>query len=150
LAKAMARNEQKEIIDKFIIKIAHINCKKDTYHVLRDTVTHDLNCDLKLLTKGKKKMCLYKKIDEETYTIQIKDSNYTHDCPPSFVCPYSNKQLTDTFVFIHACKINLCMTGDLAYYVCALGKINMSGIWCTWCKLSSDQWSEMNHVRGKL
>jgi hypothetical protein len=42
------------------------------------------------------------------------------------------------------------MTVDLAYYACALGEINMSGIWCTWCKLSSDEWSEINHVRGEL
>jgi hypothetical protein len=110
LAKVIARNEEKEIIDKFIIKIAHIDYKKDTYHVLRDTVTPDLNHDLKLLTKGKKVMCLYKKIDEETYTIQIKDGNYTHDCSPSFICSISNEQLSDTFVFIRACTINLSTT----------------------------------------
>ena len=42
------------------------------------------------------------------------------------------------------------MTGDLAYYATALGKINMSGSWCTWCNLNAKEWSQIDHNKGVL
>jgi hypothetical protein len=59
--KVIARDEENTIIGKFVIKLAHIDCKKDTYHVLRDTTIPSLNHDLKALTGGKKVICLYKR-----------------------------------------------------------------------------------------
>ena len=60
LGKIIARNKDKKIIDQFVTKLAHIDCKKDTYHILRDTITPSLNQDLKLLTQAGQVICLYK------------------------------------------------------------------------------------------
>jgi hypothetical protein len=87
LAKVIARDEDKRIIDKFVIKLAHIDCKKDTYHVLRDTITPSLNRDLKELTGGRKVVCLYRRrVNNSEHTIQIKGGGYDDAEPPSFVC----------------------------------------------------------------
>ena len=44
--------------------------------------------------------------------------------------------------------IRLFVTGDLAFYAAALGKVNMSGFWCTWCKLCFAEWEKINHEAG--
>jgi hypothetical protein len=60
LAKVIARDENEKIIDKFVMKLTHIDCKKDTYQVLRDTITPSLNRDLKELTGGGGKLFAYR------------------------------------------------------------------------------------------
>ena len=40
------------------------------------------------------------------------------------------------------------MTGDLAFYAACLGKLNASGIWCSWCNLSFKEWEKKGHERG--
>jgi hypothetical protein len=152
LAKVIARDENKKIIDKFVIKVAHIDCKKDTNHILRDMITPSLNCNLKELTGRRKVVCLYKwRIRDSEYTVRIKDGvGYDNRDCPVFVCPVTNEEMGNEFEYVRRCEINLFVTGDLAFYACALGKVNMSGIWCTWCKLSSDKWSDIDHEKGEL
>ena len=41
------------------------------------------------------------------------------------------------------------MCGDMAYFAAVLGKVNMSGKWCTWCKLAPSAWKMCNHVIGE-
>jgi hypothetical protein len=151
LAKVIARDENKKIIDKFVMKLAHIDCKKDTYQVLRDTITPSLNRDLKELTGGRKVVCLYKRRSRDSeYAVQIKDGGYDDGDRPVFVCPVSNEEMGEEFEYVRKCDIRLFMTGDMAFYACALGKVNMSGIWCTWCKLSSEEWGDVGHEKGEM
>jgi hypothetical protein len=56
----------------------------------------------------------------------------------------------EEFEYVRKCEINLFITGNMAFYACALGKVNMSGIWYTWCKLSSEEWSDVGHEKGEL
>ena len=71
-------------IDSYCIKIGHIDCDKDTYDVLKNSITGPLNEDIKLITAkqqiqilndkptNKKKVVLgtVEEIDQELYTIQ--------------------------------------------------------------------------------
>ena len=41
------------------------------------------------------------------------------------------------------------MCGDLAFFAAVLGKVNMSGKWCTWCKLSPSEWRHAGHNCGE-
>jgi hypothetical protein len=94
----------KKIIDKFVMKLAHIDCKKDTYQVLRDTITPGLNRDLKELTGGRKVVCLYKRRSRDSeYAVQIKDSGYDDGDRPVFVCPVSNEEMGEEFEYVRKC-----------------------------------------------
>ena len=67
---------------------------------------------------------------------------------PKFICPQTSLPLGN-FKFIKACKLQILITGDLAWYAAALGKVNMSGNWCTRCKLNVNEWKGDNHRKGK-
>jgi hypothetical protein len=52
--KIICRRDDMPIIDQWQIKIGHIDCKKDTYEVLKRTIVPKLNEDLVLLGEGQK------------------------------------------------------------------------------------------------
>ena len=82
--KIILRDETGKNIDSYCIKIGHIDCDKDTYDVLKNSITGPLNEDIKLITAkqqiqilndkptNKKKVVLgtVEEIDQELYTIQ--------------------------------------------------------------------------------
>ena len=131
-------------LDTWVTKLAHIDCQKDTYEILRDTITPLLNTDINKLIDGKNVMCLFKTKNNE-YSVQLKSSNFEE--VPTFVCLVT-KQICSKFHFVRSCSIRLRVTGDLAFYASLLGKVNMSGNWCIWCKLSHNEWSSPNHKDG--
>jgi len=45
--KIICRDELQNIVDEWVVKIAHIDCQKDTYQVLRETIMPKLNEYLK-------------------------------------------------------------------------------------------------------
>jgi len=138
LFKVIVRKADNTKIDEFVVKIGHIDCKKDTYEVLKQTITPSLNTDIKALLSGEKKLLIFKKAMETgefLHTVQINNYNDTDAAAPRFICPLSDSTM-DTFDFVKACDIRLVVTGDLAFYAACLGKLNASGIWCSWCNLS--------------
>ena len=46
LIKEITRREDMSITDHWVLKVAYINCKKDTYQVLRQTIIFFLSTDL--------------------------------------------------------------------------------------------------------
>ena len=40
-------------------------------------------------------------------------------------------------------------TGDSAFYAAILGKVNASGLWCTWCKSNHNVWKHKDHEKGR-
>jgi hypothetical protein len=135
--KIICRRDGMSIIDQWQIKIRHIDLKKDTYEVLKKTVVPKLNEDLVLLGEGQKQLLLFTKEDNENgrryCTSQM--GNYEGDKNlPCFICPNTNQSLPQ-FIFEKGCIIKIVMMVDLTFYAAALGKINMSGNWYTWCKL---------------
>jgi len=82
--KIILRNASGKNIDSFCVKIGHIDCDKDTYHVLKNSVTKPLNDDIKEITRRrsvqfitnlttKEKSIVFDtidEIDEEKFSIQ--------------------------------------------------------------------------------
>jgi hypothetical protein len=46
--------------------------------------------------------------------------------------------------------IRVVMSGDLAFFATALGKVNSSASWCIWCDLPRKLWEEGNHASGSM
>ena len=152
LIKVILRKEDKKKIDEFVLKVGHIDCKKDTYEVIKNTISPTLNDDMKALLSGEKKLLIFRKeVEGEEgkyiYTSQI-NSHTTHTTP-KFVCPLTNTEL-ESFEFTKACNIRLVITGDLAFYAACLGKVNGSGHWCSWCQLSFKEWETKGHDFGDV
>ena len=135
----------------------HIDCKKDTYHVLKNTITPKLNEDLKLLMENDTKVLIFKNMvcpnGDDTSPMYIsqkgKYNNNMPDIRPTFLCPCSNEKVDDSLLeFVKACDIRVVFTGDLAWYTAALGKVNMSGNWCTQCKLNKKEWTNHRQEKG--
>jgi hypothetical protein len=45
--------------------------------------------------------------------------------------------------------INLFMAGNILVYNMGIGKVGMSGWWCSYCKLFKNDWQQLRHVRGE-
>ena len=130
------------------MKVAHIDCEKDTYQVLRQTITPFLNTELTKLIDGTEKVYIFFKGDSDGvkwFTSQLGKN----ESIPKFVSPSTNLTCPE-FVYHKTCEVRVLLTGDLAFYATVLGKVNMSGRWCTWCKLSPAQWGVENHDKGEL
>ena len=149
LVKIILRKEDSTKIDEFVIKIGHIDCKKDLYEVLKNTVCPAINNDLKGLLSGEYKCLIFRKamggVGEYLHTLQFQ--KHDANTPPKFVCPLTHESI-DSFEFIRMCDIRVVITGDLAFYAACLGKVNGSGVWCTWCNLSFKEWEVQGHAMG--
>jgi hypothetical protein len=149
VVKVVVRKGSMKAIDSWPVKIGHIDCKKDSYHVLQSTIAPHLNNDLKTIKESK--LLLFKKVcgDGSTYyTCQIGKYDPTDPNAPRFVFDHGNDD-DATIQFVRACSIRILFTGDLAWYAAALGKVNMSGNWCCWCKLSANEWKDV-HEAGEV
>ena len=90
--------------------VAHINCRKDTYDILKNTIAKKINELLnKLHNRGK--LSIAELVDN--------DSN------DSYSVTLYNKKDKNSYKSIVG--IRFFVTGDLAFYAAALEKINMSG-----------------------
>jgi hypothetical protein len=149
VVKVVVRKVSMEAIDSWPVKIGHIDCKKDSYDVLQSTIAPHLNNDLKTIKESK--LLLFKKVcgDGSTYyTCQIGKYDPTDPNAPRFVFDDGSHH-DATIQFVRACSIRVVFTGDLAWYAAALGKVNMSGNWCCWCKLAASEWQDDRHEPGE-
>ena len=73
----ICRSKDVEIIDQWTIKVAHIDCTKYTYEVLRSTLALYLNNAINELQQdGRQRVCVYEKNEKglngnKMYTCQI-------------------------------------------------------------------------------
>jgi hypothetical protein len=130
LIKIIVRGGGGKKMTSMVVKVGHIDCKKDTYDVIKRSIAGPLNDSFaKVIDSGR--LQIYRK--EEDGTIGC---NLHHD----------ETVLTD--LISSSVPIRAFVTGDLAYLAAILGKVNMSGVWCTWCDLSPVQWGELGHDMG--
>ena len=118
-------------LKSYVIKNAHINCDKDTYDVLIDSIVKPLNEEMKSLMK---KIYVY-----TLWGMKIKSlsSNIR-----------KKKILTNQFIKkIIQIKVHLLISRDLAFFATVIGKVNMSGCWCN---LSAKYWSDKYHIKGMI
>jgi hypothetical protein len=127
--KIIVRGVEKKVTS-MVMKVGHIDCKKDTYEVIKRSIALPLNDSLaKVIESGR--LQIFRKGDG-TIGCNI------HDDIPIPTDPISSV------------PIRVFVTGDLAYLAAILGKVSMSGGWCTWCRLSPAQWGEIGHEKGDV
>lgn len=153
LIKIIVRKQAMDVIDEWTVKIAHIDCKKDTYKVLQQTIMPAINYDLREMKEKGIKLLVFKREEEDDrntrYTYQLGKYDDNNDDLPSFVCPKTNI-VVQGLKYVKSCTLRVVVTGDLAWYAAALGKVNMSSNWCTWCKLSANEWKDEGHEKGEF
>ena len=117
---------------QFVMKVGHINCDKDTRLILENTIGLHINNGLKRLVS--KHVFIARAAQDGEYTITLGDENSaTHGNGLDFF----------------SSPLSVKITGDLAFLNTALGKENMSGHWCPWCKLAPAEWSVEGHAPGE-
>ena len=150
LIKVILRRSSMEVIEEWPVKIAHIDCKKETYQILQQTIMPFINCDLRKLKDNNIELLLFEKCENDKiyYTCQLGKYDDNSSIPPKFICPETGI-VRDDLIFRKCCKLRLIVTGDLAWYAAVLGKVNMSAHWCTWCNQNGTDWSNIDHSKGE-
>ena len=114
VVKIIFRDVHQTNVASIVLKVGHIDCKKDMYCILRDTITPKINKSLeKLKTSGAIVTTQTSINGKNIMAAKLKQTNYVND---------TNDVVLNLRVFI---------TDDLAFYAAVLGKVNMSGTWCT-------------------
>ena len=131
--KIILRDETGKNIDSYCIKIGHIDCDKDTYDVLKNSITGPLNEDIKLITAKQQ--------------IQILNDKSTNK--KKIVLGTVEENDLEMYTIQKSLNIRILMCGDLAFFSAILGKVNMAGKWCIWCQLGPKEWRESNHNPGE-
>ena len=149
--KIIARSIDDDIVDHWVIKVAHIDCVKDAYQVLKETIMVDLNNSLKKLLMDGMKVCLFKTmmIEDTGQILQRGDVKYVFQLSDtiSFIYPSTNF-INNNYTSVQSTPLCFVITSDLAFYASCLGITNMSSTWCSWCDNSRNEWVEVDHVKG--
>ena len=118
----------------YVIKNVHIDCEKDTYDVLNDSIVKPLNEEMKLLMN--KDMCVYFMWNEYK----------------NLIIKYSKEEDTNKSIYKNIIKIKarLSISGDLVFFATVVGKVSMSGCWCHWCNLSAKGWADKYHTKRMM
>ena len=115
------------------MKVGHIDSKKDTYGVFKNTIANNMNAFSKKLSLSGE-LAIKETINDErnnSFYIALYDANN---------------------VIEGASKATICLfvKGDLAFYTAVLGKVNMSGMWCTWYNLCNLEWERKGHNKSNI
>lgn len=150
----------------FLLRHAHIDCKKDNAEILRNTVLPKLREDFsKLLSssmvalqyKSKFDLFLISKHSEKISVVSKQNKSYL-----SYKIVDDNQKLTTMMeeetslpsgakICLNIQELMIYMTGDLAFYSDILGKPNSSPHWCHLCDLSHKEWNDVSNVtKGNL
>lgn len=101
---------------------AYVQCQKDAYEVMKDTVAGPINDSLWNI-KNKRRVTIYR---NTAGNVQM--------------C-FGNIHTTQGQELASA-KVELFMTGDLAWYAMVLGKEAMAPHWCWRCNMTKQEWTE--------
>ena len=126
-------------VRKAVEKVGHIDCDKDTYDILNETIASKLNDSLKRL-KSKYIRVPKKQVEEST----LNDEGNDQDIEVVSYVDAPRHDDTENRYY----KIKVVAVGDLAFVSMALGKVNMSGDWCFICDLASRMWKVRGHPKG--
>jgi hypothetical protein len=123
----------------FTHRIGQMQCKKNTYYVLSETVAPLMNEGLKEILQEDKKTAKSVRIIKEG------DANYT-----IVIGSVIEQGEGDVLVDITPGIIKLAITGDLAFYAVMQGKPSMDRNWCPLCQLGHNEWSVVHKCNGDL
>ena len=133
-----------------IVKIAHVQCKKDTYRIikntlittLQDSITHLRGSRCVIVCDKQRRHVQTFLVPVEATAIHVDDRHnlcYTDADRVEIQVPLDMQfhDTTDFCIDASIKQIKPYITGDLALYALLLGKPNSSGSWCTWCDARS-------------
>ena len=106
---------------------AYIQCLKDTYQILKETIATPINDALRRI-KLAGKVTIYRDTLDKNKTKICFGNTHTHN------------------VVLGYAEVDIFVTGDLAFYSMVLGKESMAGHWCWRCKLTKKQWTSNTDV----
>ncbi len=129
--KIILRDDDGKQVDSMVMKVGRIDCTKDTYKILKLSVAGPLNESIEEVVKS-----------GALQLLREQDGNLS--------CRMKNDDEQSLATTITNLPIRVFVTGDLAYFAAILGKVNMAGDWCTWCGLSTKEWSPIDHDKGEL
>jgi len=132
-----------------ITKICHVQCKKDTYRIVKHTVSKKLIESIKFLNQSWLVIIInesWDKVQAVYVPKEATDFRIDAECRLEYNLPsqgaIERKELDAKFhglspetLTIDATiwPFKVYVTGDLAFYALVLGKPNSSSHWCTWC-----------------
>ncbi len=134
-----------------IANLCHVQCKKDTYLVVRDTVTNSLVESIEYLQQNKLVVVSNKSRDVVQAVYVPKGATnirINNDHQLELEAGYDGETITDTKELgpdiqvipcdeiIVDCSIQhfrIYITGNLAFYALMLGRPNSANHWCIWC-----------------
>jgi len=114
----------------FETQACEILCRTDSAELIEKTVLDRLTKGLKIMAT--KVLHIYEDMDGKTQCC------YGH----------SPTEFRDIKSFTNL--IPMYVTGDLAFFVMALGRESMSGHWCYLCKLCRSSYSKLSHEKGTM
>ena len=112
MIKIILRYVDVELKNKMIvIKVGHIEAKKDTYEILKNTVTPEMNDAIKRIKQGGNVLRIFE--NAETGEIKLTFSN--------------DVLLNEASGCKWAMPVRVFLSGDLAFFATVLGEVNSSG-----------------------
>ncbi len=112
MIKIILRYVDVELKNKMIvIKVGHIEAKKDTYEILKNTVTPEMNDAIKRIKQGGNVLRIFE--NAETGEIELTFSN--------------DVLLNEASGCKWAMPVRVFLSGDLAFFATVLGEVNSSG-----------------------
>ena len=112
-----------------LFQIASVEYKYDI-NLLRETVLNRIGASLKKISEGGK------------FNISLDDQNknsLSWSGEEDDVNANARESLCDA-------EIRLFVVGDLKFYAQMLGRDNMSGSWCMWCRMAPTQWNKEDGI----
>jgi hypothetical protein len=148
-----------------IIKLCHVQCKKDTYHIIKNTATPLLNDSINhlkasqciIITDKARQLvqaCLVPGESTDVHINAVHDLCYNNSRQVQVQVPLDEqfKQTVHTDLCIDT-SINgfkVYITGDLALYAALLGKPNFAALWCTWCDARKSWFGVKDMLEGTV
>ena len=130
--KIILKNCEGNNVHTFCIKVNHIDCEKDTYEVIKESVTGPLNRDIQLIN--------------QSGCIQVL-TGITNNKMSLFMGSLNKVDLIN-YTVTKSIPLRVLMCKDLAFFAAVIGKVNMSGKLCIWCQFRPTEWSTCNHTHG--
>ncbi|EJK66743.1 hypothetical protein THAOC_12304, partial [Thalassiosira oceanica] len=121
----------KTLVHSMELSFCEVECNKDTHEVISNTILPTLSEGLKRCSTKMFHIC--------------KDKSGEYHC--SFGAMPSD---LDVEAQGSVQKIEIYVTGDLAFHAMALGREGMSGNWCLLCNLMKSQYENINHTDGVM
>ena len=144
-------NDQSRI--QFSHRVGQMQCKSDKYDLVAETMGPKLNAGITHMLHDDRKTSKEIKVYYKTQPTARENDNEGMDY---YITHGTDDDYANDNSYIHIAtvpsnKVNIAITGDLAFYSIMLGKPNMDSKWCAWCDAACKEWaSTTDKVIGQL